>query len=81
LEIIHIIKIINIDTETGTILEINAYPKRLDLNDVYCRMAKDRGVQMAIGTGAHNTNGLAAMEFGVDAARRGWLKQHYYGKY
>jgi len=37
-------KIMDIAAKTGTILEINAYPERLDLNDVYCRMAKDKGV-------------------------------------
>jgi len=68
-------EIMKVAAETGTILEINAYPERLDLNDVYCRMAKDKGVQMAIGTDAHNINGLAAMEFGVAVARRGWLEE------
>jgi len=38
-------------------------------------MAKDKGAQMAIGTDAHNINGLAAMEFGVAVARRGWLEE------
>lgn len=36
-------KIIQVAADTGTILEINAHPERLDLNDVYCRMAKKRG--------------------------------------
>ena len=68
-------EIIKAAAETGTILEINARPERLDLNDVYCRMAKDKGVQLAIGTDAHNKNGFAVMEFGLDVARRGWLEE------
>jgi len=68
-------KMINIAAETGTVLEINACPERLDLNDVYCRMAKDKGVQLAIETDAHNIEGLANMDLGVAVARRGWLEK------
>lgn len=58
---------------TGTVLEINAYPTRLDLSDVNSRKAKSKGVKLAIGTDAHNTGHLGLMEFGVNVARRGWL--------
>lgn len=68
-------KMMNIAAETGTILEINAYPERLDLNDVYCRMAKDKEVQLAIETDAHSIDGLVFMNLGVDVARRGWLEE------
>jgi len=68
-------KIMDVAAETGTILEINAYPERLDLNDVYCHMAKDKGVQLAIETDAHSINGLEFMNLGVDVARRGWLEE------
>lgn len=68
-------KIMDIAAKTGTILEINAYPERLDLNDVYCRMAKDKGVQLAIETDAHSIDGLEFMNLGVDVARRGWLEE------
>ena len=60
---------------TGTVLEINAYPNRLDLSDINARKAKNRGVKIAIGTDAHNTGHLGLMEFGVDVARRGWLEK------
>lgn len=68
-------KMMNIAAETGTILEINAYPERLDLNDVYCRMAKEKGIQLAIETDAHSIDGLEFMNLGVDVARRGWLEE------
>ncbi len=68
-------KIMDVAAETGTILEINAYPERLDLNDIYCRMAKDKGVQLAIETDAHSIDGLEFMNLGVDVARRGWLEE------
>jgi DNA polymerase (family 10) len=60
---------------TGTVLEINAYPSRLDLNDVNARKAKNRGVKLTIDTDAHSTEQLGLMEFGVNVARRGWLEK------
>jgi len=68
-------KIMDMAGKTGTILEINAYPERLDLNDIHCRMAKDKGVQLAIETDAHSIDGLEFMNLGVDVARRGWLEE------
>src|SRR3989338_3168057 len=58
--------------ETGTILEISAWPERLDLNDQNIRKAKEAGVKMIINTDSHNKNQLHLMEFGVAQARRGW---------
>jgi len=72
---VNIDKIMDMAAKTRTILEINAYPERLDLNDVYCRMAKDRGAQLAIETDAHSIEGLEFMNLGVDVARRGWLEE------
>lgn len=60
---------------TGTSLEINAFPQRLDLKDVHCKRAKELGVMIAIGTDAHWINQLEYMEFGVWVARRGWLEK------
>ena len=68
-------KVIKVAAETGVALEINTYPERLDLNDVYCRMAKEKGVQLAIETDAHSVDGLATMDLGVAVARRGWLEE------
>ncbi len=58
--------------ETGTILEINAYPDRLDLRDVHVRLAKEHGVRIAIGCDAHRVEHMRYMRYGVATARRGW---------
>jgi len=59
----------------GKALEINAYFERLDLNDVYCRRAKEMGIKMAIGTDAHHVDQMWMMTLGVAVARRGWLER------
>jgi len=61
--------------ERGCFLEINAQPKRLDLNDVYTQRAKEAGVRFAISTDAHNAASLNYMKYGVYQARRGWLEK------
>lgn len=55
-------------------LELNAYPDRLDLNDVHCRAAKEAGAKIAINTDSHADLQLPAMRYGVMMARRGWLE-------
>ena len=60
--------------ERGCFLEVNASPERLDLNDVYAKLAKEMGLQVAISTDAHHVNGLSNMKYGVWQARRGWLE-------
>ena len=59
----------------GTALEINAYPGRLDLNDINARAAKDMGVKMSINTDAHDQTMLSNMKYGVNVARRAWLEK------
>jgi len=61
--------------KTGTALEINAYPQRLDLNDVYCRAAKQQGAMLGIGTDAHIADQMEYLELGLSVARRGWLEK------
>ncbi len=58
--------------QTGTALEVNSDPSRLDLKDVHCRMAVEAGVKLAIGTDAHSPGSLSLMPFGVATAGRGW---------
>jgi DNA polymerase (family 10) len=60
--------------ERGCFLEVNAQPDRLDINDVYCKMAKEMGLKVAISTDAHSVNELDYLRFGVGQARRGWLE-------
>jgi DNA polymerase (family X) len=67
-------RVIKAALERGCVIEINAHPDRLDMNDIHCRMAKDIGVKTAISTDAHSAEGLDMMRFGVDQARRGWLE-------
>jgi len=57
----------------GVMMEINAFPDRLDLSDVNSRAAMERGVRMSIGTDAHTPNQLECLSLGVTVARRGWL--------
>jgi DNA polymerase (family 10) len=61
--------------ETGTILEINSSPDRLDLNDLMSKRAKEMGVKISIDTDAHEKDGLKDMKYGVWVARRGWLEK------
>jgi DNA polymerase (family 10) len=57
--------------ETGTAIEVNAYPDRLDLRDIHVRRAVELGVNLAINTDAHNVGELDHVFFGVATARRG----------
>jgi DNA polymerase (family X) len=59
--------------ETGTFLEINAQPDRLDLRDAHARLAGEAGVKIVISSDAHEVGALANLEFGVAQARRAWL--------
>jgi DNA polymerase (family 10) len=58
---------------TGTALEINAYPDRLDLKDEHIAWAKRHGVRFAVDTDSHATTHLEVMRYGVATAQRGWL--------
>ena len=58
--------------ETGTILEINANPRRLDLRDTHARRAIELGVHIAINTDAHSAGDMDLMHYGVAVAQRGW---------
>jgi DNA polymerase (family 10) len=68
-------RIIEACSQRGCILELNAQPDRLDLNDIHCRMAKEAGVPIAISTDAHSVKDLELMEAGIGQARRGWLEK------
>ncbi|MDD5145631.1 MAG: DNA polymerase/3'-5' exonuclease PolX [Candidatus Pacebacteria bacterium] len=68
-------KILRVAKETGTILEINASPWRLDLDDQNIRRAKEAGVKMVINTDSHHRDQLRFMELGIAQARRGWAEK------
>jgi len=59
--------------ETGTALELNSQPDRLDLRDTHARLAGEAGVLVPVTTDAHSTAALANAELGVAQARRAWL--------
>ncbi|MGH2375239.1 MAG: DNA polymerase/3'-5' exonuclease PolX [bacterium] len=59
---------------TGTVLEIDAYPDRLDLKDTHVRLARERGARLAIGSDSHTVAHLQHMPYGVGVARRGWAE-------
>ena len=58
---------------TGTALEVNAHPNRLDLPSAHIRAAKDAGVKFAVDSDAHFPGGLDYLRYGVGTAQRGWL--------
>jgi DNA polymerase (family X) len=60
--------------EEGVALEINAHPRRLDLEDVYARRAIEKGIRLSVNTDAHSPADLDLMHFGIATARRGWVQ-------
>ena len=60
-------------SEHGKLLELNANPMRLDLDDVHCAAAKARGVPIVISSDAHSVEGLGVLRHGVQQARRAGL--------
>ncbi|WP_347549360.1 DNA polymerase/3'-5' exonuclease PolX [Pseudalkalibacillus hwajinpoensis] len=67
-------KLIQLAKETGTALELNANPNRLDLAAEWLRKAQTENVKIMINTDAHHMDMLEHMEIGVSAGRRGWLR-------
>jgi DNA polymerase (family 10) len=61
--------------KNGVAMEINAYPLRLDLNDLYIKLAKEYGVTFVINTDTHVTSQYDYMAYGVSVARRGWVEK------
>ncbi len=68
-------KLLECAKKTGTVLEINAYPDRLDLNDVHIKKAVEAGVKLSIGTDSHSKIQLGNIELGIAQARRGWAEK------
>ncbi|MGA1122987.1 MAG: DNA polymerase/3'-5' exonuclease PolX [Chthoniobacterales bacterium] len=70
---VNIPDILDAAAATGTIIELNADPHRLDLDWRWWRLAKEKGVRCVINPDAHSVGGLQSLYFGVGAARKGWL--------
>ncbi len=68
-------KIMKAARERGCLVELNAHPDRLDLNDEACKLAQDFGLNLSIASDAHSTSDLDYMRFGIDQARRGWIEK------
>jgi DNA polymerase (family 10) len=66
-------EIVKAAAETGTIIELNANPRRLDMDWRFWKLAKELGVRCAINPDAHSIHGLQDLWFGIQAARKGWL--------
>ncbi len=60
----------------GVALELSASPYRLDLTDINCRAAKEKGALVSINTDSHAIGELDNMKYGVTTARRGWLEKN-----
>jgi DNA polymerase (family X) len=65
-------QVIQVAKETGVILEINAHPMRLDLDDLHARRAVELGVPLVINTDAHSPADMDYLEYGVAVAARAW---------
>jgi DNA polymerase (family 10) len=68
-------RVLTAAAETGTMIEINAQPMRLDLDWIHCKRAKSLGIKLVINPDAHQTNELEYYRWGVDVARRAWLEK------
>jgi len=66
--------VIDAAKRTGTILEIDAHPSRLDLKDEHIRKAVEAGCKFSIDSDAHSASGFRFLEFGIAQARRGWAE-------
>jgi DNA polymerase (family 10) len=67
--------IIDAAARTGTIIELNASPYRLDIDWRYMKYAKEKGVMISINPDAHVAAGLAEIFYGVGIARKGWQEK------
>uniref|UniRef100_C6DY60 DNA polymerase beta n=1 Tax=Geobacter sp. (strain M21) TaxID=443144 RepID=C6DY60_GEOSM len=67
-------EVLRVAKETGTALEINAYPMRLDLEDKHVRRAKELGVMIAVNTDTHAKLQFDFLPYGISVAQRGWLE-------
>jgi DNA polymerase (family 10) len=72
---VNLVDVINAAADYGKIIEINANPRRLDLDWRLCKYAKEKGVRICINPDAHSVLGLQDVHYGVGVARKGWLER------
>ncbi|HEB56159.1 MAG TPA: hypothetical protein ENI98_07615 [Gammaproteobacteria bacterium] len=72
---IDMLRIIEVAAARGCYLELNSQPLRLDLNDNYCKLAKEHGVLISIDSDSHNPFQFEYLQEGINQARRGWLEK------
>ncbi len=70
-------RILHEAADTGTLLEVNSTPNRLDLDDVHIRQAIQLGIPLCINSDAHSSDTLGMVEYGVATARRGWAEARH----
>ncbi len=68
-------RIIQKAKDRGCYLELNSNPRRLDLYDTYCQVAREEGVLVAVNSDAHSVDSFDHLSYGVGQARRGWLEK------
>ncbi len=64
-------------SDHGVMMEINAHPSRLDLNEIHAAAARDHGIPIVISTDSHSVNGFDVMQYGVFQARRAGLEKKH----
>ena len=67
-------EVLKVAREEGCALEVNSQPDRLDLTDTACMAARQAGVKLVVSSDSHHTRDFALLEYGVNQARRGWLR-------
>lgn len=72
---VNIDKVLDCAARTGTIIELNCNPKRLDMDWRHWHRARDKGVMTSINPDAHSTEQLHYLAFGIRLARKGWLRR------
>jgi len=71
----HVERVLDAIAESRAAIEVNGDPHRLDLAPPWLRKASQRGIRFVVSSDAHSTTGLANMRFGIDMARRGWIRR------
>ena len=68
-------EIVSFAKKTGTVMEVDAFPDRLDLKDEYVRLCVEAGVKLAIDSDAHAPLHFDYLPYGIAQSRRGWAKK------